>query len=96
MFREERAHCLHFLVGVHQPPFQGLERIVGNGFDVGDDVFNSFGREGAENKLSKFGMVGSLVKEDSFFPQHPLFTCWECWLKQMSPGHQHKFHGFRA
>lgn len=49
MFREERAHSLHFLVGVNQPPFQGLERIVGNGFDVGDDVFNSFGREGAEN-----------------------------------------------
>lgn len=60
-----------------------MERGGSNGFNVRDNVSDSFGREGTEDKLPQFGMVVSLVKEDGLFPQHTLFARWECGLEQM-------------
>lgn len=92
----EYTYHLHFLEGVDQLAIPRLNGVLGNGLDARDDVSDGLGHESSEDEASQFGMVITLVKEDSIFAQHPLFTSWKCRLKEMSFSDQHKLDSFRA
>jgi len=63
---------------------------------VRNHVSDCIRHESSQYELSKFGMIISLMEEDSLFSKHPLFTRRKSRFKQMRLCNQYEFRCFRA